>query len=85
MLCDKCRNIDFTASDLVPNTAPQYYFGDDGDEEARNIMSTPITPICISFSMPPILGAIFAVRFVRDCSTSEDMNQTSLITMDPLR
>ena len=32
MLCDKCHNIDFTASALVPNTTRQYYFGDDDEE-----------------------------------------------------
>jgi hypothetical protein len=44
MLCDKCRNIDFTASALVPNSAPQHYFGEGDDEEGPEYYAYPHHP-----------------------------------------
>jgi hypothetical protein len=44
MLCDKCCTIDFTASALVPNTTPQYYFGDIDDEESTEYYVYPHHP-----------------------------------------
>jgi hypothetical protein len=50
MLCDKCHSIDFEASPLFPNRTPQYYVGDEDDEEG---------PEYYAYLHQPTLDALF--------------------------